>query len=183
MKTGRCLRPLARPCRGLTLLELLVALALLALLATLTLPSFAGMAQRARLKAVAETLAADLNEARFEATQRGQALHLVFSPGADWCWAVARTPGCPCETRPAPACRLKAVRAADHGGIALLQSVPARLEPAGLAAGGVEVASGGGAEFQSPNGESLHVRMSPLGRASVCAPGAAGSTVPGYPPC
>jgi type IV fimbrial biogenesis protein FimT len=156
----------------------MVGLAVLAVLATLTLPSFAGMAQRARLKSVAETLAADLTEARFEAAQRGQTFHVVFRPGPDWCWAVATTPDCPCEPGAAPACRLKAVRAADHGGITLLQSAAARLEPAGMA--GLGEPQTGGAVFQSPSGESLRVRISPLGRASICAPTA---PVPGYPAC
>jgi type IV fimbrial biogenesis protein FimT len=176
--TTRMRPPTALRSRGLTLLELMVGLVVLAILATLTLPSFAGMAQRARLKSVAETLAADLTEARFEAAQRGQALNVTFRAGADWCWAVTTTPGCPCESGPAPACRLKAVRAADHGGITLLQSDAARLEPAGMA--GLGEAPTGGAVFQSPSGESLRVRISPLGRASICAPTA---PVPGYPAC
>ena len=161
--------------RGLTLLELMITLAVLVVLAALTLPSFAGMTQRARLKSVAETLAADLTEARFEAAQRGQALHLAFKPGANWCWAVATAAHCACEPTPAPACRLKAVRAADNGGIALLESASARMEPSGEAASAADLAL-----FESPSGERLRVSVSPLGRATICAPA---SPVPGYRAC
>ena len=161
--------------RGLTLFELMITLAVLALLATLTLPSFAGMAQRARLKSVAETLAADMTEARFESAQRGQALHLAFKPGANWCWAVATAAQCACEPMPAAACRLKAVRGADHGNIALLQSTTVRLEPSGEASASPDLAL-----FESPSGERLRVSVSPLGRATICAPAA---PVPGYRAC
>ncbi|MBZ8144074.1 pilus assembly protein FimT, partial [Rubrivivax gelatinosus] len=82
--------------RGLTLLETMIALALLALLASLAAPSFGGAVERARLRYAAETLAADIADARLEAARRGQALHLDVHAGADWCWAIASQPGCGC---------------------------------------------------------------------------------------
>lgn len=158
--------------RGLTLLETMVALAVLALLATLALPSFGSAAQRARLKAAAETLAADLSEARLEAAHRAQPLHVAWHGGADWCWAVATTPGCACGS--ALPCQLKAERAVDHPGIELAVSGSADLAPTGDAQGAAI------ALFASQHGEQLRVALSPLGRASICAPGAA---VPGYARC
>jgi len=83
----------ARQRRGFTLLELMIGLAVLAVLATLAVPSMGSALQRQRLRAAAEHLAADLNEARFEATRRGQILHVLPRSGPAWCWAVAREPG------------------------------------------------------------------------------------------
>lgn len=157
--------------RGLTLLELMIGLAVLAVVASLALPSFAGMAGRGKLKAVAETLAADLAEARFEAARRGLPLHVEFSPGADWCWSVATTTGCACGER--QACQLKAVHGHDHAGIELLQSGNTRLDATGLAVATQSL-------FQSARGERLRVDVSATGRASICAPA---GKLAGYPDC
>jgi len=157
--------------RGLTLLELMIGLAVLAIVASLALPSFASVSARGRLRAVAETLAADLNEARFEAARRGQALHLEMATGADWCWAVATSEGCACGER--QSCQLKAVHGHEHSGVELLQAGSTRLDATGTAV----VAS---TLFQSTRGERLRVDVSALGRASICAPA---GKIPGYPDC
>jgi type IV fimbrial biogenesis protein FimT len=159
--------------RGLTLLELMIALAVLAIVASLTLPSFSSATERARLKSAAQTLAADLAEARFEAAQRGQPLYIDYGGGNDWCWAVATAPGCSCGQ--AQACQLKTVRAGDHAGIALLEAGAVRLDPAGATEGETSTAL-----FQSSRGESLRVELTPLGRTRICTPQ---GNVSGYPPC
>jgi type IV fimbrial biogenesis protein FimT len=158
--------------RGLTLIELMIALAMLAVVASLAVPSFGAAADRTRLKAAAETLAADFADARLEAAQRGRPLHVAFSAGPGWCWAVAATPGCGCDQ--AQRCQLKVERAADHGQIELVDARDARLDPSGPAAAGAS------ALFRSAHGESLRVDLAPLGRAVICAPAA---PVPGYPAC
>lgn len=157
--------------RGLTLLELVIGLAVLALVASLALPSFAGIAGRSKLKAAAAALAADLAEARFEAAKRGASLHVESTTGTDWCWAVATAPGCSCNER--QSCQLKTVQAADHAGIRLLQGANTHLESTGRAAAA-------SALFQSKQGEQLRVDVSPLGRASICAPA---GKLPGYADC
>lgn len=151
----------------------MIALALLALLASLAAPSFGGATERARLRYAAETLAADIADARLEAARRGQALHLDTQTGAAWCWAIASQPGCGCAG--ARSCQLKYETAADHGGIRLLQAAPARLE-----ASGETQAQPVTAIFESARGERLEVWMSPLGRSRICSPA---GTVPGYPAC
>jgi type IV fimbrial biogenesis protein FimT len=87
-----------RRLRGLTLLELVIALAVLGIMATLTLPALGSALQRHRLLAAAQTLAADLAEARFEAARSGQSLHLLARTGRDWCWAVGTQADCDCST-------------------------------------------------------------------------------------
>lgn len=158
--------------RGLTLIEVMMALAVLAVVASLALPSFAAMGERARLKSAAETLAADLTQARFEAARRGTPLHVEFNPAPDWCWTVSTLSGCSCG-EPQP-CQLKSEHSGDHAGIELVDARNAHLEPAGFAL------EGGGAEFRAPHGERLRVVLSALGRARICSPRA---SVSGYAAC
>lgn len=158
--------------RGLTLIEIAITLAVLAILATIALPAFGDRLARQRLVATAEGLAMDLADARFQAAQTGQSLHLVFAPGADWCYAVARAPGCDCRSM--QACQLKVVRARDVPGILLAHGTDASFDASAVAA------VGGAAELRSARGpHALRVSLTPLGRARLCSP----SGLAGYPPC
>lgn len=157
--------------RGFTLLEAMIAVALVALVGTLALPQFSGSAERARLKAAAETLASDFSEARFESARRGRGLHVEFMPGNAWCWSVSTNAGCGCGEAP---CRLKATLAGEHAGIGLVDARSAHFQDDGSAP------DGAGALFESTRGEQLKVELSVLGRSKVCAPG---GKVAGYPAC
>ncbi len=157
---------------GLTLIEITIALAVLAVLASLAWPAFGQRAARQRLVTAAEMLALDLAEARFEAARSGSAIHLVFQPGTDWCYAVARSPGCDCNGQ--EACQLKVVRASDAPGVVLTEAEDAAFDPAATAAlGGTAVLQGVGGEHE------LRVSLSALGRARVCSP----SGLTGSPAC
>ena len=163
--------------RGLTLIELMVALGIVAVLASLAVPSYGHMVAWQRLKAAAENMAVDLAELRFQAAQRGVALHLQVTPGADWCYSMAVASGCDC--RVPQQCQMKTVRAKDHPGVLLLEGQSFLFEPqAGLS--NTFGASANGALLQSADGRQLRVAVSPLGRPRVCAPGAA---LPGYAAC
>jgi type IV fimbrial biogenesis protein FimT len=158
--------------RGFTLIEVLVALAVRAVLATLALPSFGQRLARQRLVTTAEMLALDLGEARFEAARSGQALHLVFAAGPDWCYAVARAPGCDC--RQDQACQVKVVRASDAPGVTLDAAQDAHFDPAALDA------QGGGAVLSGMSGaQRLQIGLTPLGRPRLCSP----TGLPDYPAC
>lgn len=158
--------------RGLTLVELMIGIAVLAVLATLAAPPLAERVARQRLASAAETLAMDLAEARLEAVSSGQTLHLVFGRGADWCWAVARSAGCGCET--AQPCQLKREHADDWPGLSLQAPQDIRFEPVGTPAEGTQVRLGGvGGQHE------LTVALTPLGRAKVCT----GTGLPGYLAC
>jgi type IV fimbrial biogenesis protein FimT len=162
-----------RHARGLTMLELMIALAVLAVLAAVALPSISARLERQRLSSVAETLATDLAEARFEAARRGQALHVEAS-AADktWCWAVSTQSGCDCAQE--QACQLHKVRSSSYRGIKLVERRPVRLDPAGT----TDTLSA--ALFESSRGERLRVDMQALGRVRVCT--AAGPDTR-YPRC
>jgi type IV fimbrial biogenesis protein FimT len=164
----------ARPCRtlGMTLIELVIALAVLAVLGTLALPTLGARLDRQRLDTAAETLVADINEARFEAARQGRGMHVVLQPGAAWCWAVARSATCPCGQ--AQACELRSARGTDHAGVALVAGQTLHLLSTGQAE---DTAS---ALLESRSGDQLRVDMQSLGRARICA---ARGTSNRYAPC
>lgn len=158
--------------RGITLLELAIVLAVLAVLGALAVPSLGARLERQRLAGAAQSLAADLSNARFEAAQRGQALHVQPASGAAWCWAVSATTPCACA-QPQP-CQLRRVHADAHAGVRLVQGAPVRLEPGGTALA-TQVAT-----FESRRGEQLRVLLLPMGRARICA---SAGTMAEYAPC
>lgn len=148
--------------RGLTLIEIVVALAVLALLGALAVPAFGSRLDRERLHGAAEALAADVNEARFEAARQGRALHVRAFAGPAWCWAVAHTPECPCGS--GQSCQLRSARDRDHPGVTLLS--PGHVE---LTADGRTASPGVGFELESARGLRLRVSVGAMGRAHVCA--------------
>lgn len=166
--------------QGVTLIELMMGLAVLAILGTLALPAMGLRMERQRLAMAAETLAADLTEARFEAARRGLGLSvsaITSSNGQQWCWAVAPASGsaatdCACaHTR---SCGHRSVAAAEHPGVKMSQGRRVL-----LAADGSALAATA-AVFESPHGDRLRVDLLALGRSRICSPtGAAGR----YPPC
>jgi type IV fimbrial biogenesis protein FimT len=159
--------------RGLTLIEIVVALAVLAVLGTLALPSFGARMDRERLVSAAEALAADINEARFEAARQGQPLHLVASGGPAWCWQVTSLPDCPCGS--GQACTLRSARDTDHPGVSLRSNTQLTLNAQGRAD-----SPGAAFELANTRGLALRVSVSAMGRAHVCSRGGA---VPRYPAC
>ncbi len=181
-----------RHLKGFTLAELLVALLVLAILVTQALPAMGTALDRQRLKAAAETLAADLRGARALARTDplAPALTLSFRSGAGWCYGLARRP-CDCRqtgvAQPA-ACalslggrlQLRRREAAAFPGIILQHAGfpggQARFDPVrGLA-------SPGSLALASRRGERLELRLGLLGRVRICRP-AGHPAPPGYPPC
>jgi type IV fimbrial biogenesis protein FimT len=147
--------------RGFTLVEMMVALAVLAVLASIAVPPTTRLLERHRLQAAAQTLVADLAEARFEAVRRRQPVHVAPQAGTDWCWSLATTPGCDC--REAPDCALRQHGASDFRGV--------RLERAGALVFGAEGLPDTplGARLVA-GGEALEVSVGPTGRARICSP-------------
>lgn len=158
--------------RGLTLIEIAVALAVLAILASIGVPMFKERIARQRLVTTAELLAQDLVDARFEAAQSGTTLHIVFSSGNDWCYAVSRSPACGCHGQ--DACQMKVVRASDAPGVQMSQADDLAFDPAALQP------DPGGAWLSSLGvGHQLQVALTPLGRPRLCT----STALAGYPAC
>ena len=146
--------------RGLTLLEISIALALLAVLGAIAVPSLGARLDQQRLYSAAESMVADVNEARFEAARQGRALHVVMQPGDNWCWAVATLATCPCGQ--AQACELRSAQQRDHGGVRLLAGQTLQLGANGRAE------ASGSATLESRRGSRLRVDVQLLGRPRVC---------------
>jgi type IV fimbrial biogenesis protein FimT len=163
-----------RRTRGLTLIELMIGLGIAAVLMSLAVPSFATYLQRARLKTAALNLELDLREARFESARRGTPLYVSFQGGADWCYAVATTPGCDCHQT--SSCRLKAQRGSDLRGVQLMESHTVRFDPTT----GNPDNPGVAALWGAPGGERLQVSVNAMGRPYVCA---LEGTLPPLPGC
>ncbi len=159
------LEPLTmKPRRGFTLIELAMALAVMAVLAALAVPSLGARLDRQRLQGAAETLAADLAEARFEAAKRGTTLFVESADAAEgnaWCWAVATRAGCGCG-QPQP-CQVHATRSADHPGVRMATGMSVQLDPSGTAQ------STQTATLEGAKGDRLRVELSTLGRPRICA--------------
>ena len=72
---------------GFTLIELLVVTALMALLLSVAVPSFAGLLETSRLRALTNDLLGDLQLTRTEAILRGQRVVLCVASGEGSCSA------------------------------------------------------------------------------------------------
>jgi prepilin-type N-terminal cleavage/methylation domain-containing protein len=153
------------PRRGFTLMELLIALAVMTILLTLAVPTFADMAARHRLAAASEMLALDLQQARFDAVQRGVPVHVNFSGGAQWCYAVSLEPGCDCNAA-ASSCALRRGDSTDFPGVALSAGAARVFDAArGQSSPGTAAALSAGSTLHT------EVQLSVVGRASVCSRG------------
>lgn len=186
---GRDARPRSRaacPSRhgalaGFTLVEAAVALVITALLATLAWPSMQSLIDGHRLDGAARRLAAHLQQARFEALGRNEAVQLsVFDDGAGGsCYIVHTGPrsactcaaGCSAESVP-----LETVQLPAEGRLQLsAPSASLRFDPqlgTCTPAGTLKLTAFGG--------RSVHHVVNVMGRVRSCSPGAQAS---GYVAC
>lgn len=161
MRQARC--GLRRAGRGLTLLELMVGVAVLAVLASLALPGLGRQLARWKLQSVAEQLAGDLAEARWDAAQRGHTQHLLVQSGERWCWSVSEAPGCGCEQ--VQACQRRRVEAPRHGGVTIEATAHIAFEPTAEAH-----AAASSLALSNRSGDKLRIVLTALGRARICSP-------------
>ena len=164
--------------RGFSFIELLLVVAIVALLAALGMPSYADLSARQRLAAASEQLAADLQQARFDAVQAGRDVHVSLRGGTQWCYAVSMAPGCDCQQPAAPtlpACALRRNDAAAHPDVQLSTDRQQAVFDArmGRAAPGVVARL-------SVGERSAEVQLTASGRARACGLGA---DLPGLPRC
>ena len=146
---------------GLTMIELAIGLAVLAILGAIAVPSMGARLERQRLNTAAQSLAADLANARFEAARGGRTLHVNLRQGADWCWAISADSACTCGQP--QSCQLRNVKAADFPAVKLAAVQTVSLDPTGRADAATV------ATLEGKRGDRLNVEVSMLGRARVCA--------------
>jgi type IV fimbrial biogenesis protein FimT len=155
----------ARRARGITLIECVIALVILAALMTIALPSFSDAMARTRLRTAAEDLALGLGNARLESVRAGVGkVHVTVAPGASWCWSVGPVADVDCANPPAGS-TVHVVRAGDDPGVVMRSGISTSFDGRDALA-----AAGFAAEFVSSHGGALRVHVTPLGRATICAP-------------
>lgn len=158
--------------RGLTLVELVIGLAIFSMLGAMAVPAMGQWLARHRTKAAAMHLVADLADARHEAARLGQPLRVNFEPGLHWCYVITTNPALGCNASGSAV--LKRVSAAEHPGVVLGATAP--IDLSGPSTG--RLVPTAMVPLVSANGEPLRVKVSMIGRASLCAPAGGYAGVP-----
>ena len=172
-------------CRGVTLIELMVALAVLVIILTLSLPSFTDLITRHRLKGATEKLYQDLQLGRSEAIKRGVEVSISFHPSSSvWCYGKSLHHSCDCtekvNTRP-DYCQIDGVAkitdGAGHNGVSLIDTTFTGDNTGFDPFRGISTDSGS-VVFRS-GGYSTRIVVSGLGRVRICSD----DDALGYPSC
>ncbi len=164
--------------RGLTLLELLIAILILAILLAIGIPSFSSLSQDLRLKGAGFTFLETVHQARTEAIKRNlDSITVKFlSADGNWCYRITDTPDACTDcglTGQTNQCDVggdgvvKGAGSADYQGVTLSSSF----------SGGVITMSNrrgtmpaGNATFSLGSDKSVRVKVSNIGRVSLCVP-------------
>ena len=173
---------------GFTLLELMIALAIMAVLGAITLPSFNALIDRQRLHAAVRHLQADIALARHESGRRSLPVQIHFQPaalaGAAWCYSLSTGAQNDCR-RPgitAASGVIRVVNGREFPGITLRQADLMVVDAAGagelFGRGSALPLHRSQASFSSQGGLQLRLVLGLMGRASLCAPGAAVDSMP-----
>ncbi len=185
--------------KGLTLIELMVTIAVLAILAATALPSFRDSIERRRLIGAAETIYSELQYARSEAISRSSDVFVNFVRTSDtiWCFGISAASGCDCtvtDPTSGSSCRLpiggtnvlKVVSSLDYPGVRMTET-PAFSNPSPNTETRFEhvrgTAKAGTVVTKSPGGREIRIKVSTLGRITMCSPSDATKNVAGYRAC
>ncbi|MCV2355582.1 GspH/FimT family pseudopilin [Paucibacter sp. B2R-40] len=161
-------------CRGFSLVELCVCVAVPAILMAMALPSLAQLKQRQRLELVAQTMMANLQEARSEAVSRADAVQLRFSRHAGGSCYILHTGAsgqCQCEANGQAVCAANE-RVLKLEWIPSDQNIAVRANVANMSfqARQGAVTSTGSIDISSNNGETIRHVVSIAGRVRSCSP-------------
>lgn len=165
---------------GFTVIELLVTIIVLVIVVTVGVPTFMSMVQRYRLRGAAEIIYAECQWARSEAVKQNREIHVDVGVGLDWC--VGFDDVAPCDCGMAHDCLVggveKVVRASGFRGVDL-PSTTFSDDHAGFVPRNGTAFEAGDMVLRGGNGAQLRVRLSALGRVSICSdtPGR------GFPAC
>jgi Tfp pilus assembly protein FimT len=163
-------------CHGYSLVELCVCVAIPAILMAMALPSLAQLKQRQRLELVAQTMMANLQQARSEAISRADAVQLRFSrhPGGS-CYILhtGSSGQCQCDGDGQAVCA-PAERVLKLEWIPSAQNIAVRANVSNMSfqARQGAVTSTGSIDISSSNGETIRHVVSIAGRVRSCTPSA-----------
>lgn len=187
MRTRAYLRLIAS---GFTLIESMVGIAIMAILVAIAVPSFQGMIERSRVKALTEVIYANLQYAKgaaLKGTQSGGGNVLVtFKPAATpQCFGMTRgNTACDCST--ASSCRIDTVDKVVHiteatfPGATIVGTADQTLTFDSLR--GTVTATTITVQGTRTASRQLSLIMNAMGRVRVCIPSGS-DPIPGYDGC
>lgn len=161
-------------CRGHSLVELCVCVAILAILMSIAIPALDQLKQRQRLELVAQTMMANLQQARSEAISRTEAVQLRFSRHANGSCYVIHTGSsgqCHCDATGQGVCAaseriLKLEWIPSTSNVSVFANVVNMSFQARQGA----VTSTGSIDVKSNNGDTIRHIVSIAGRVRTCSP-------------
>jgi len=165
--------PASKP-RGYSLIELCVCVAIPAILMAMALPSLDQLRQRQRLGMVAQTMMANLQEARSEAVSRADAVQMRFSRHTGGSCYIVHTGAsgqCRCEGDGQAVC-VHSERILKLEWIPLTQNIAVRANVSNMSFQAPQgaVTSTGSIDISSSNGETIRHVVSIAGRVRSCSP-------------
>jgi type IV fimbrial biogenesis protein FimT len=167
--------PLQRRCySGLSLIELCVCLAVIAILLSQAVPAMEQFKQGQRLDLIAQTLMTDLQQARSEAVQRGDTVHLRFSrhsQGSCYLMHTGDSGQCTCDDSGQATCAATA-RLIKREWIAASQRIALRsnVNSMSFQARQGTVTSTGSIDISDSAGPTIRHIVSIAGRVRTCSP-------------
>lgn len=159
---------------GISLIELCVCLAVMAILVSQAVPAMEQLKQGQRLDLIAQTLMTDLQQARSEAVQRADTVHLRFSRHARGSCYLMHTgePGqCNCDDSGLATCAATA-RLIKREWVASSQRIALRSNVNNMSfqARQGTVSSAGSIDISDSSGLTIRHIVSIAGRARTCSP-------------
>lgn len=162
--------------RGFSLIELCVCVVIPAILIAMAVPALNQLKQRQRLELVAQTLMANLQEARSEAVSRTDAVHMRFSRHADGTCYIVHTGAsgqCECKDDGQAVCAATE-RVLKIEWIPTTQNIAVRANVGNMSfqARQGAVTSTGSIDISASNGDTIRHIVSIAGRVRSCTPSA-----------
>lgn len=161
---------------GMTLLELMIVVIIVAILAAIAVPSFSDYILTQRAKGAAEGLTAALQNAKAESVKTNSVISIVFKPSAtgtahtSWCYGMTITGSATCDCTASPTtCATGSVVDGDTYKDVTMTFNGSDLrsfEPVRGGANGTQAS----VLFAAGNNKDLGVRLSTIGRISLCRP-------------
>lgn len=169
--------------QGFSLIEMVITIVVLAIILAIAAPSFNTFFDQYRVKRAADTFSSILINAKSEAIKQNKTVRTVITGGGPtWCAGVTIKDTCDC-TSPND-CEIegaeRVIKSASFKGVKL--NGPATAHRFQFKTQRGTVIGNDTVQLESANGSKVHVRVSTVGRITLCSPSGAGN-LGGYTVC